>query len=126
MRRYVSKPGEAVTTESRQGPSATWRRFLRSLSGSLEMPGDVVLDLPRATLIGKVQIHVENHKGVLHFAPTCVRIGTRDGEMIITGRRLKIGSIYKDEVVVEGRIEGLTLVDDASGHLASGEAGARR
>src|SRR5690625_3832023 len=105
--------GEEMTTQSRQSPSTMWRRFLQSLSGSLEMPGDVVLDIPRTTLIGKVQVHVENHKGVLYFAPTCVRIGTRDGEMVVTGRRLKIGSIYKDEVVVEGQIENVQL-DNAS------------
>lgn len=94
--------------------ASRWRRFLQSLSGSLEMPREVLLDVPRATLIGSMQVQVENHKGVLQFSPTCVRIRTRDGEMVVTGSRLKIGSIFKDEVVVEGRIDRIDLVGEVS------------
>lgn len=90
-------------------PLGRWRRFLQSMAGSLEMPRDVVLDVPRVTLIGTFQVHVENHKGVLEYTPTRVRIATRGGAFVITGRRLRIGSIFKDEVVVEGRIACIEL-----------------
>lgn len=103
-----------MATESEGGslPAVSkWRRILQSLSGSLEMPREVILDVPRATVIGSMQVQVENHKGVLQFSPTCVRIRTRDGEMVVSGSRLKIGCIFRDEVVVEGRIDRIDLVD---------------
>jgi len=85
------------------------KSFVRSLSESLEMPQDVVLDVPRVTLIGNVQVQIGNHKGVLEYTPTRIRIRTRDGILVVEGKRLKIGSIFRDEVVVEGRIERLDL-----------------
>lgn len=83
--------------------------LLQSLSGSMEMPHDVILDVPRATIIGRVQVQIENHKGVLEFTPTRVCIGARDGVFVITGSRLRIGSIFKDEVVIDGRIDSMNL-----------------
>ena len=88
------------------------------------MPRDVVLDVPRATVIGTFQIHLENHKGVLEYTPTRVRIATRGGVFVITGRRLRIGSIFKDEVVVEGHINCIQLgstSDPGSGPPEAGE-----
>ena len=101
------RKGSAMPLESR-GRSRI-KSFVRSLSESLEMPQDVVLDVPRVTLIGNVQVQIGNHKGVLEYTPTRIRIRTRDGILVVEGKRLKIGSIFRDEVVVEGRIERLDL-----------------
>lgn len=101
-----------MVTHSRTGAQpGRWRRFLQSLSGSLEMPRDVLLHVPRATLTGTMHLQVENHQGLVRFEPTCVRISTREGEVVVTGRRLKIGKLYQDEVVVEGQIERVEWVD---------------
>jgi len=100
-----AKPGRALSR---------WSRILQSISGTMEMPHEVILDIPRATLIGSMQVQIENHKGVLLYTPTCVRIATRDGAFVIAGSRLRIGSIYKDEVVVEGRIDRLDLFGSVS------------
>lgn len=83
--------------------------LLRSLSDSLELPQDVVLDVPRVTLIGGVQVQIGNHKGVLEYSPSRIRIRTRDGLLAVEGQGLRIGSIFRDEVVVEGRIERIDL-----------------
>lgn len=93
--------------------------FVRSLSRSLEMPQDVVLDVPRVTLIGDMQAQIENHRGVVEYTPTRVRIRAAGGVLAVEGKGLRIGSIYRDEVVVEGRIDRLEL-----GRRGDGEAGA--
>lgn len=94
-----------------RGPSKKGRlsRLLQGLTGSLEMPGEVILDLPRATLIGTMQVQIENHKGIVEYQPTRIRVRTRDGEMVVSGSRLRIGSIFKDEIVIEGWITSLDL-----------------
>lgn len=88
-------------------------RLLQGLTGALEMPGEVLLDLPRATLIGAMQVQIENHKGILEYQPTRVRVRTHGGELVVNGSRLRIGSIFKDEVVIEGRITSLGLARSA-------------
>ncbi len=104
------------------GPSRKGRfnRFLQGLTGSLEMPGEVMLDLPRATLIGTMQVQIENHKGIVEYQPTRIRIRTRDGELVVSGSRLRIGSIFKDEVVIEGRIASLDLARQGASEGAEG------
>lgn len=84
-------------------------RFLRNLTGSMEMPHEVVLDVPKATLIGDLQIHIENHKGVLEYTPGRIVVRTTNGRFVVVGSRLKIGSIFQDEIVIEGRIHRVDL-----------------
>ena len=37
-------------------------RFLQNLTTAFELPADVVLNLPRITITGNVQLLMENHK----------------------------------------------------------------
>lgn len=75
----------------------------------LELPSDVVLNLPKTTLIGGVQVFVENHAGLLSYGPGEIRIRTVQGEIVITGTGLQIGSILPRELVVDGRISHVEL-----------------
>ncbi|HHW10073.1 MAG TPA: sporulation protein YqfC [Firmicutes bacterium] len=84
--------------------------MLEKLSGALELPQDVVLDLSRVILVGRLQLQVENHKGVIEFSPSRIRIATAHGEVIVTGTRLFISAIYEHEVLVSGQIDGLQLL----------------
>ena len=54
-----------------------WNQFTAKI---LDLPQDVVQDLPRITMIGNVQLYVENHRGVLHFSSenSEARINERD------------------------------------------------
>ncbi|HLT57733.1 MAG: sporulation protein YqfC [Limnochordales bacterium] len=71
---------------------------------ALELPQDIVFNLPKTTLIGDVQMLVENHQGLLKYTPREIRIRTTQGELVVTGSRLAIGSILPQELVVDGRI----------------------
>lgn len=86
-------------------------RLARRVADLFELPKDVILDLPTATLLGNLQCFVENHRGIIEYLPERVRVNTTRGEVVITGRSLSIGSISQDEVVVEGRIAAVTFQD---------------
>ncbi|WP_027091131.1 sporulation protein YqfC [Cohnella thermotolerans] len=75
----------------------------------LDLPQDVVLDLPRVTMIGGIQLTVENHRGVLHFSPESLRLAMEKGELEVTGQDLTIRNIGAEEVLVEGTITGVLL-----------------
>ncbi len=75
----------------------------------MEMPKDVFLDLPKTTVFGSVQAVLENHKGVLEYTPEKIRVRTSLGEVTITGKHLKIGSIAPSELVVDGQIADIAL-----------------
>ncbi|ADL07679.1 sporulation protein YqfC [Thermosediminibacter oceani] len=77
------------------------------ISDALELPKDIVLDLPRITVIGKISVFIENHKGILEYGTDKVCVNTNIGLLVIKGRELILKSIVADEIVVEGKIESL-------------------
>ncbi|MGG1311842.1 MULTISPECIES: sporulation protein YqfC [Cohnella] len=90
------------------------RKLRRWTARILDLPQDVVLDLPRVTMIGGVQLTVENHRGVLHFSPGSLRLAMERGELEVTGKNLVIRTIGAEEVLVEGEITGVQLRSGSS------------
>jgi len=71
----------------------------------LDLPQDVVFDLPRVTMIGNMQLYVENHRGVLQFSETYLKLALTQGTMEIRGKQLSIRAILSEEVFIEGLID---------------------
>ncbi len=76
---------------------------------TLDVSADLVFDVPRLTLIGSLQLIVENHHGLLAFAPTRVVIGTRDGCIVVEGRDLGLAAVREGEIVVRGCVTGIAF-----------------
>lgn len=89
------------------------RKLRRWTARLLDLPEDVVLDLPRVTLIGRMRLMVENHTGVLHFSSRRLRLSTVRGALEIDGRDLVIRTIGAAEVIVEGEIDGVRFQEGA-------------
>jgi len=90
--------------ESRKGG-----RIKGKIAGMLELPGDLVFDLPRITLIGTVEMTVENHRGLIEYSPERVVIGFGRGQITVKGLDLVIGRIVPDEVTLTGQISSVDL-----------------
>ncbi|MCR4397859.1 MAG: sporulation protein YqfC [Firmicutes bacterium] len=84
-------------------------RLKKKIAGLLELPGDLVFDLPRITLIGNMELTVENHRGLMEYSTHRVVIGFGGGQMTVEGCDLVIRRIVKDEVTVTGRISSVGL-----------------
>jgi sporulation protein YqfC len=80
-------------------------RHLQRLAGILEIPQDIVLDLPRITMLGNKQLLLENHKGIIEYTPSLVRIKLEQGELIICGKDLTLGNLQVEQILVEGTVE---------------------
>ena len=77
---------------------------MHRLAGLLELPQDIVLDLPRITILGNMQLLIENHKGIIEYTPVLVRIRLKQGEIIITGSELVLGNLQAEQMLVEGTL----------------------
>ncbi len=82
----------------------------RLMTDVLELPKDLVLDLPRVTLIGNVQITLENHRGVILYTDSNVRVAVARGEIVIAGEKLVLRSILHDEIIVDGTINSVSYI----------------
>lgn len=84
---------------------------LRSrLAELLDMPRDVVLNLPRISVVGDLQVLVQNHRGVKEYTPDRVIIGMENGLIVISGRELVISNIHVEEITITGRLDGVQLL----------------
>lgn len=87
------------------------RRQDRALKGRManlfELPQDVVLDVSRVTLLGDVQLAIENHRGLIEYTDEKVTVGIPKGQVVITGSELSIGTVTAEAVTILGRISGL-------------------
>jgi len=90
---------------------SAWRWLKERLSGSLELPQDVIMDLPKVIITGGMQLQIENHKGILEYTPRCIRIATAQGEVVVNGTRLRIHIIMPQEMAVAGCIDNVNIVD---------------
>lgn len=78
-----------------------------NVSDILELPKDITLDLPKITLIGNLQIYIENHKGIIEYGSLRIRINTNGGIVRITGKNMIIKTIVTEEIVIVGEIESV-------------------
>lgn len=83
------------------------RRFRKWTADKLDLPNDLVFNLPRLTLIGGKQLYIENHRGVKHFSPELLHLKLSEGYLEVTGSELVIQAIMTDEIVVEGVISDI-------------------
>lgn len=80
------------------------------LSHIFELPKDLVMDLPRITLLGDMQLYVENHRGIIEYTKEKICISTGIGELIINGSELALRNILPDEIAVDGRIKSIAIL----------------
>ncbi|MCR6110386.1 sporulation protein YqfC [Bacillus sp. A301a_S52] len=85
------------------------KRFQRWLKkwmvNYMDLPADVIMDLPRLTMIGQLHVYIENHRGVVRFTNTELRLALKEGELVISGNQFIIKTILPEEILLEGIIE---------------------
>jgi sporulation protein YqfC len=94
------------------GPSVANKRDLRDKVASLfELPGDVMLDGSRISLVGAKEMLVENHRGIHEYTTDRVVLAVPEGKLAIAGSNLTIGSISPDQVTILGSIRAIQYGD---------------
>ncbi|NLJ99727.1 MAG: sporulation protein YqfC [Clostridia bacterium] len=75
----------------------------------LEIPEDILLNLPRVVMVGNVHVYIENHKGVIEYTSEKLRVAVNSGEIKITGEDFFLKTILPDELSLEGKIDTLVF-----------------
>ena len=80
------------------------------IADALDLPLDVICDIPRSEIMGNSQISIENIRGILDYNENCIKINTTVGIMKIDGDELFIDSISDESASVKGRIIRIEFV----------------
>lgn len=73
----------------------------------LDLPDEVLTDVPRIDIVGHLQLRLVNHHGIKTFDAERVVIRLRAGSIVVRGRDLVIGWIDREEILVTGVIVSL-------------------
>lgn len=74
---------------------------------ALGLPKESLFNLPKITIIGDIEILIENHKGLLKFNNNEILINSKLGIITIKGSNLNILYISDDTIGVKGEFEAV-------------------
>ncbi|MCP1494079.1 sporulation protein YqfC [Peribacillus frigoritolerans] len=90
-----------------------WGKKVKQLmTKSMDLPQDVMMDLPRITMIGQLHIYIENHRGLLAFTDSEVRLMLKNGQLLIKGNAFVIKTILPEEIMLEGKIDKVYFINE--------------
>ena len=88
-----------------------WSQKVRQLlANTVDLPKDVMLDLPRITMIGQLHIYIENHRGLVTFEEDEIRLALAQGQLVIKGNQFVIKAILPEEILLEGTIHSVAFI----------------
>ncbi|WP_066894893.1 sporulation protein YqfC [Clostridium nigeriense] len=75
------------------------------ISEKLDLPKDVILNLPKITIIGNSEITIENHKGIILFERNVIKINTKVKVINIQGDNFEILYIGDSTITISGKFK---------------------
>lgn len=80
------------------------RNVPKKIAKTLDIPEDVMLGVPRLTMMSNCELRIENYKSILEYETGKITLCTKDMLIAIGGEKLDIGIICDDEISVTGEI----------------------
>ncbi|PLR93821.1 sporulation protein YqfC [Bacillus sp. T33-2] len=88
------------------------QRIRKWMTQKMDLPQDVLMDLPRITMIGHIHIYIENHRGLLAFSDVELRLLLKQGQLLVKGKAFVIKTILPEEILLEGKIDQVIYIND--------------
>jgi sporulation protein YqfC len=85
------------------------------MAQTMNLPQDVMMDLPRITMIGQIHIYIENHRGLITFTEKELRLLLKQGQLQIKGNSFVIKTILPEEILLEGKIDQVIYINENPG-----------
>ncbi len=84
--------------------------FRKNMTEALELPKEIMLNLPLISFIGREEVSIENYKGILEYGEETVRVSTATGILRLTGSGLCIKQLSAECLVVTGKVEKMEFL----------------
>ena len=80
------------------------------LTQALDIPREIIMDLPIITLTGNKEINIENFSSLLEYTKYKIRLNTRSGVLVIEGVELEAKNMTAEKICIKGNILHITFV----------------
>ena len=87
--------------------SGSW---VNRLAEGMDMAGESVPGLPLVEICGEGRVLIENHRGVSRYCTDRICVRVKYGEVAVLGQGLELVRMTKEQLVICGCIDGITLV----------------
>lgn len=88
------------------------QKFRRGLIKYMELPSDVILELPRITMIGQLHVYIENHQGLILYSDAELQLKTHKGYIQVLGSSFVLKKMYPAEILLEGIITDIKFISN--------------
>jgi len=78
----------------------------------LDLPREMILDLPKVTIISNSEFSIENHKGVIYFGESEIRIRTSIGIVNILGSNFEIVFVGGSTIALSGKFKSVVFKEN--------------
>ena len=82
-----------------------WENMLDTVS----LDTDLQPKLPVLELAGDRRVLIENHRSVIHYSNDRILVCMDYGQVSISGCCLKLAKLGKDQLIITGRVDGISL-----------------
>lgn len=73
----------------------------------LEIPAEVVSNIPKISILGFKEILIENYKNILEYENFYVKVNTHIGLINVNGFNLKLIQMNQDDIKITGKIDSI-------------------
>lgn len=72
------------------------------MTETLKMPKDLVYGDVLIQVTGRHEVFIENYKNIIEYTDGSIKLKTKSGKLLITGKRLRIEYYTGDEMKITG------------------------
>lgn len=80
-----------------------------ALAKKLDLPIEVMLNMPKITIIGRSEITIENHSGIILFEREIIKIKTKLNPIVINGEDFEILYIGESTITISGKFKEIAF-----------------
>lgn len=88
----------------------TKKDFREKFTEMLELPKEIVLDMPKLMMLGNGDLVIENYKGIVEYDEGLIRVNTTSGIIKVTGTDIFIKEITSENIMIYGNILALEFI----------------
>lgn len=96
-----------IMKSRKQGNKETEHLIRSRIADASELPKDVIMGQPVLTLLGRLELNIENYRGIIEYTDVLIRVQTKTGQIRVTGKNLRIDYYTNDDMKITGRIDSI-------------------
>lgn len=86
------------------------RNWMERLTDSADLSAEPLPGQPLVELAGERRVLIEHHKGVTQYTREQICVKVKFGHVRIDGCGLELNRMSKEQLIISGRIDGITLL----------------